>query len=156
MEFFSTYRGKFTLDKNCSQKSQERSLTSEHLKILKILKAHRVHQLKTLQNIWKVRQHNSQKDLRTSCRELIALIRSLDEAIACIAVAESQTLLLETLQFYADPMTYFAVGFFPDSPYGEFMEDFSETEELGEKPGKRAREVLDKIVDLIKRPTACH
>lgn len=47
----------------------------------------------------------------------------------------------EALDFYADPTTYFAVGFFPDPPAGAFMEDFSETE-LGLKPGKRARKAL--------------
>ena len=49
--------------------------------------------------------------------------------------------IVEALAFYADPETYFAVGFFPDPPCGDFMEDFSETH-LGMKPGKRAREAL--------------
>ena len=47
----------------------------------------------------------------------------------------------EALAFYADPEIYFAIGFFPDPPAGEFMDDFGETE-LGVKPGKRARAVL--------------
>ena len=50
--------------------------------------------------------------------------------------------LEETLVFYADPDTYFAIGIFPDPPCGEFMDDFSETEELGAKPGKCARVAL--------------
>jgi len=50
--------------------------------------------------------------------------------------------LIETLLFYADPETYFAIGFFPDPPCGDFIRDFSETIALGRKPGKRAREVL--------------
>ncbi len=50
--------------------------------------------------------------------------------------------LLEALAFYADPNTYFAIGFLPDPPNGEFMGDFSVTE-LGQKPGKLAREVLE-------------
>lgn len=47
------------------------------------------------------------------------------------------------LGFYADPETYFAIGFFPDPPCGEFMDDFEETKDLGAKPGKRARAALD-------------
>lgn len=49
--------------------------------------------------------------------------------------------LIEALEFYADPATYFAIGFFPDPPNGDFMLDFDETE-LGAKPGKRARATL--------------
>lgn len=50
--------------------------------------------------------------------------------------------IIKALEFYADPETYFAIGFFPDPPCGPFMEDFSKTEELGNKPGKMAREAL--------------
>lgn len=51
--------------------------------------------------------------------------------------------LVAALEFYADPETYFAVGFFGDRPAGEFMEDFDDTgPELGSKPGKRARAAL--------------
>lgn len=50
--------------------------------------------------------------------------------------------LAEALRFYADPATYFAIGFFPDPPSGDFMDDFDETE-LGTKPGKRARKALE-------------
>jgi hypothetical protein len=46
------------------------------------------------------------------------------------------------LEYYADPDTYFAIGFFPDHPCGEFMGDFSECAPLGKKPGKRARIAL--------------
>ncbi len=49
--------------------------------------------------------------------------------------------VIEALRFYADPDTYFAIGFFPDPPNGEFMDDFEETH-LGAKPGKRARAAL--------------
>lgn len=56
--------------------------------------------------------------------------------------AERITALEHALLFYADPATYFAIGFLPDPPYGEFMNDFSDTEELGLKPGKMARAVL--------------
>jgi len=49
--------------------------------------------------------------------------------------------MLEALDFYSKPETYFGIGFLPDPPAGAFMEDFSETE-LGMKPGKRARQAL--------------
>lgn len=49
----------------------------------------------------------------------------------------------EALAFYADPETYFAIGFFPDRPCGEFIEDFDENyvhdDMDGFRPGKRAR-----------------
>ncbi|MDD5649734.1 MAG: hypothetical protein PHF86_04840 [Candidatus Nanoarchaeia archaeon] len=48
--------------------------------------------------------------------------------------------LIEALCFYADPDTYFAIGFFPDLPCGEFIKDFDESK----KPGARARSVIKK------------
>lgn len=49
----------------------------------------------------------------------------------------------EALEFYADPETYLAIGFFPDPPCGEFMDDWSDTgPEYGARPGKRARQAL--------------
>jgi hypothetical protein len=65
------------------------------------------------------------------------------------AEAERET-LEETLWFYADPGTYFAIAFFPDPPCGEFMDDFEEPNPELEmwdgipspKPGKRARAAL--------------
>ena len=51
--------------------------------------------------------------------------------------------LREALDFYADPQTYLAIGFLPDPPCGEFMEDWSDTgPEWGWRPGKRARKAL--------------
>ena len=46
--------------------------------------------------------------------------------------------LADVVRFYADPETYFAIGFLPDRPTGPFMEDFSKTY-LGVKPGRFAR-----------------
>jgi hypothetical protein len=47
------------------------------------------------------------------------------------------------LEFYADPDTYFAIGFFPNRPCGEFIDDFDDVHNPGyPKPGKRARSVL--------------
>lgn len=46
------------------------------------------------------------------------------------------------LCFYADPETYFAIGFFPDPPCGEFIDDFEEWPQGSPKPGKKAREAL--------------
>jgi hypothetical protein len=60
--------------------------------------------------------------------------------------------MANTLAFYADPQTYFAITFIPDPPNGEFMDDFNKCEdEYGEwiKPGKRARKALDKIKSIL-------
>lgn len=69
---------------------------------------------------------------------------TLERAVAAGAA------LREVLEFYADPETYFAIGFFPDFPCGEFENDFEELSgDLGHpdgtpwvKPGKRARQAL--------------
>jgi hypothetical protein len=60
------------------------------------------------------------------------------------AVVYLRTRLLqyeEALEFYADPETYLAIGFFPDLPCGPFWDDFSDIEGMA-RPGKRARDVL--------------
>jgi hypothetical protein len=57
--------------------------------------------------------------------------------------------LIRCLDFYANPETYFAVAFIHDPPSGDFMNDFSKTN-LGYKPGKRARKVLDKIMSMYE------
>ena len=52
--------------------------------------------------------------------------------------------LLEALEFYADPESYVAIGFFPDPPCGAFADDVSDTgEQWGHRPGKKARAVLE-------------
>jgi hypothetical protein len=56
--------------------------------------------------------------------------------------------LEEALEFYADPDSYFAVGFFIDRPAGGFADDFSDDHDGDyERPmaGKLAREVLSHI-----------
>lgn len=54
--------------------------------------------------------------------------------------------LSEALCFYADPDTYFAIGFLADKPCGEFIDDFSDDHGFNDydrsMPGKLAREVL--------------
>jgi hypothetical protein len=68
---------------------------------------------------------------------------ALDIAEARLDDAEARVAALEgALEFYADPMTYFAVGIFADRPCGEFVDDMSETDEYGMKPGKLARAAL--------------
>lgn len=60
---------------------------------------------------------------------------------------------LDVLEFYADPGTYAAIGFFPDRPCGAFMDDFSDDhgdEDFGSKPGKRARNT----VSALSRPSS--
>lgn len=56
--------------------------------------------------------------------------------------------LYETLEFYADPDTYFAVAIISDPPCGELIDDFSETPAFGFKPGKRARECINKVMAM--------
>jgi len=57
------------------------------------------------------------------------------------------------LMFYANPETYFAIGFFPDPPCGKFMEDFSDTgPSYGQRPGKRAREALEASLGVKLKP----
>ena len=50
---------------------------------------------------------------------------------------------ISVLKFYASPDTYFAIGFFPDHPCGEFIEDFTICDGRA-RPGKRAREIFHK------------
>jgi hypothetical protein len=71
-----------------------------------------------------------------------------------IALAHDR--LVAALAFYASPDTYFAIGFFPDPPCGEFMDDFSEhgyedypPEDV--RPGKRARQALSEWEALVDR-----
>ena len=74
--------------------------------------------------------------------ELTTTERHLKIAIDYALALEARLKRAEdALEFYADPGTYFAIGFFPDRPCGDFMEDFDETE-FGMKPGKMAREAL--------------
>lgn len=60
-------------------------------------------------------------------------------SVQCDGVALAQ--LLDAVEFYADPDTYFAIGIFGDSPCGEFIEDVEEIDGAV-RPGKRARAAL--------------
>ena len=51
---------------------------------------------------------------------------------------QMQMQLIDALAYYGDPDTYYAIGFFPDPPCGDFIEDFDETG----KPGGKARAAL--------------
>ena len=51
--------------------------------------------------------------------------------------------LSDALDFYANPLTYTAIGFLNDPPCGAFADDFSDCGIHGWKPGKTAREVFD-------------
>ena len=58
--------------------------------------------------------------------------------------------LVNALAFYADEDSYFAIGFLPDRPCGDFIKDFSDS--FGTmRPGKKAKAVLDKIVTAYNR-----
>lgn len=54
--------------------------------------------------------------------------------------------IIDVVCFYGNAETYSAIGFFPDPPNGEFMDDFGDSPQ-GFKPGKRAREILKRIVN---------
>ena len=57
-----------------------------------------------------------------------------------IAHPEAVAEVVKALRFYANPETYAAIGFFPDRPCGEFIDDFNDTGPVfGVKPGVRAR-----------------
>jgi len=62
--------------------------------------------------------------------------------------APGRDALMDALEFYADPDTYFAIGFSADRPCGGFEDDFEEIDDpiYGkiERPGKRARAALAK------------
>jgi hypothetical protein len=77
--------------------------------------------------------------------------RHLEEIRAALSgvlpgTADEIERLRKALKFYADPETYFAVGFIGDPPCGEFVDDFDEAYEhehmTGPRPGKRARAAL--------------
>ena len=72
-----------------------------------------------------------------------------DEYVSRAKAAEAQRdALAVALEFYADPTTYLAIGFFPDPPCGDFMDDFDDTgEEWGVRPGKIARAALTAAQD---------
>ena len=72
--------------------------------------------------------------------------RLIEEEDESVRLHEEIERLKSVLRFYADPNTYFAIGFFPDPPCGDFMTDFGETE-VGYKPGKMAREALKEAQD---------
>ncbi|MDO8640825.1 MAG: hypothetical protein Q7R33_04725 [Nitrosarchaeum sp.] len=55
--------------------------------------------------------------------------------------------IVETLAYYADPETYFAIGFASDPPCGDFINDF---DDVTRKPGLKARTVLKEF--LTKNP----
>ena len=57
---------------------------------------------------------------------------------------------VKALSFYADIDTYFAIGFFPDPPCGDFMKDFDKS---SKKPGKRARRAFEKMYALYENET---
>lgn len=75
-------------------------------------------------------------------REAMEARRERDEVWAALREAT------EALSFYADPETYFAIGFFPDQPCGAFIDDFEEIDGV-ERPGKQARAALTRAEALV-------
>jgi hypothetical protein len=83
------------------------------------------------------------EELQELYKNLIDIHCALDMANGDIEQHREMNIkLIKTLVFYADPGAYIGIGFFPDHPHGEFMEDFSDCGDLGRKPGKRARIAL--------------
>lgn len=58
--------------------------------------------------------------------------------------------LIEALEFYADPDSYFGIGMLADKPCGEFADDFSADHGFNQydrpMPGKLARATLLKVL----------
>jgi hypothetical protein len=61
--------------------------------------------------------------------------------------------LIEALEFYADPESYWAIMIIGDQPCGEFAEDISDDYEhpaiIGPRPGKTARTALNSIKRIV-------
>ena len=81
-------------------------------------------------------------------------LRPVEELEAENAALRQRVRALEdVLEFYANPDNYFAIGFLPDHPCGDFITDWSwaddwATEPFNRKmPGKRARDLLAAIDD---------
>lgn len=76
-------------------------------------------------------------------------VRLSDHETALAAAQKRERVLREALEYYADPNTYFAIGFFPDFPCGDFINDFGNVFDEYEmvdsfKPGKKARAALER------------
>jgi len=81
---------------------------------------------------------------------LFSIIESMQSRIE--EQAKETNMLEEALLFYADPETYFAIGFFSDPPCGEFMTDFEDLPEFEAwKPGKRAREAARNYLAILDK-----
>lgn len=52
--------------------------------------------------------------------------------------------VIAALEFYANPDTYFVIGFFPGHPCGDFIDDFSVVDDVA-RPGKIARATIAQI-----------
>lgn len=61
--------------------------------------------------------------------------------------------IIYALEFYADPMTYFAISFLPDRPCGDFVKDFQKIEGR-HRPGKRARKALRIVYEDLPDATS--
>jgi hypothetical protein len=80
----------------------------------------------------------------------IAELRDLITADYIVHVHNAMDVVLDALEFYAEPLTYFAVSVLSDPPSGAIMEDFSRVEReidgvIVNVPGKMAREALEAL-----------
>jgi len=99
----------------------------KHVEVLHSLRDRRYKALKEALELRQAGVRGTQAaGLRDLCRGLLSEIRALDAALAHLLVADTQELLVQTVQFYGDPESYMAIGFFPDRPCGDFIEDFED------------------------------
>ena len=94
-------------------------------------------------------KERAERWLKAYERDEVALtaecLEELLQKVYLDAVEQVPVELAKALAFYSDPETYSAWLFLADPPSGPFGSDFSDTP-LGRKPGRRAREVLDRVV----------
>ena len=79
--------------------------------------------------------HKSQNCIVCNRKSKFAICKSCDNS-------RRLRLCKKALEFYANPESYFAIAIVGDRPCGSFIDDFSETDTMGVRPGKLAREVL--------------
>jgi hypothetical protein len=63
-------------------------------------------------------------------------------------IKKENDILVEALDFYQQPETYFACSLFCDPPCGAISEDYSDCGEWGMRLGKTAREAIKKVIEL--------
>lgn len=90
---------------------------------------------------------NNEKNKKNLCEKILKIVLK-NEDIFLLYDKEQYESILETLDFYADPDSYFGIGFIFDHPCGEFKNDFDKSYNNDDydrnMAGKMAREALSK------------